>query len=46
MISLFEDTNAPFVPKEEDFNERPIRISNENKKGFEAFFKDNNDTNT
>ena len=45
MISLFEDTNAPFVPTEADSNERPARMSNENKKGFEAFFKDNNDTN-
>lgn len=43
MISLFEETNAPFVPTEEDFNERPERSSKNNKKGLEAFFKDNND---
>ena len=41
MQEYFELQNAPFIPKEENFEEKPLRTSTENKKGFEAFFKDN-----
>ena len=41
MIDHFENSYAPFVPKEEVFNDMPIRGSTEKKKGgFAAFLKD------
>lgn len=40
MIDLFENTSAPFVPKVEDFCEKPLRTSTEKKKGMGAFLKD------
>ena len=40
MSEIFHEMTAPFLPKEEDFNEKPIRASTEKKKGFAAFLKD------
>jgi len=43
MHHLFEQTNAPYIPSEENFNDKPQRTSTENKKGMEAFFKEKNE---
>lgn len=43
MSEMYEKTQAPFIPTEEDFNEKPVRASNEKKKGFAAFIKDEDD---
>ena len=40
---MFTNNTAPFVPAEEDFNEKPIRADDEKKKGFKAFLKDDDE---
>ena len=45
MAEIFEKTSAPFVPSQEDFNEKPGRASNEKKKGFAAFLKEDDKKN-